>query len=50
MLDDRPYMRQQTDWSPRGVSIYLMVGLVAAFVLQCVNDASLVIERVQRCV
>ena len=41
MLDDRPYMRPQTEWSQRGVTIYLMMGLVAAFVLQCVNDVYL---------
>ena len=41
MLDDRPYMRPQTEFGPRGVSVYLMIGLVAAFVLQCLNDVYL---------
>lgn len=38
MLEDRPYMRERVGPRAWPLSVVLMVVLVAAFILQCVND------------
>ena len=38
MLDDRPYMRQVSVRVPIQASVILMIVLVVAFALQCIND------------